>query len=87
MFKRDMPRKDVIGYYRTVFSTFAGRAVLCDLLDDMGVFRVIPVTAIDEIAVRNYGLMLMDVIGGGEINDSTVHEFLHKLMQQPIKDD
>jgi hypothetical protein len=87
MFKRDMPRKDVIGYYRTVFSTPAGRAVLRDMLDEMGVFRVMPVSA-DDVAVRNYGIMLMTyAIGGGEINDNTVDAFLHKLMQQPIKDD
>jgi hypothetical protein len=81
-----MPQRDVIGYYRTVFSTKVGRAVLVDILNDLGVFGITTTTG-EDVVLRNYGTKLMHIIGGGGVDINTFEDFAYKLMKQPINED
>jgi len=78
------PTNTLIGQYRNVFSSRNGLDVLEHVLFDTGVLQVTDDTP-ENLALRKYGLRLLEILGGGEISDGTVKDFTKKLMKQPLK--
>ena len=76
------PSKEMIYQYRAAFSTPAGRAALNHILYDLGVFQEIT-DGPEDVALKNYGIRLLKILGGGEIDG--IEEFTKLLMKQPLK--
>lgn len=53
------------------------------MLYDLGVFEQVHGGA-EDIALKNYGNRLLKILSGSEVNDSSIKEFVNKLMRQPI---
>lgn len=80
----NFPKNVLIGQYRNVFSSRNGVDVLNHLLYDLGVFQATPDSP-EDIALRNFGLRLLAILGGGEYPaEDTIKQFTKKLMRQPL---
>lgn len=73
---------EIATLYRDVFSTNKGQVVFFHLLQSMMVYDV--TSTAEEVALRNFGIQLQALIGGGYIDQSTVQEFTKRLMKQPL---
>ena len=83
MQRRDLPDEEKVGMYRQTFSTRAGRATLVDMLDELMVFSHMDSTA-EDVALKNYGLRLLAILGGGGISAENMDALTIRLMKQPI---
>ena len=77
------PNADLIAQYRQAFSSRSGQAVLVHMLYDLGVF-IETSDAPEDVALRNYGMRLIRILGGGEVDENTMMEFTKRLMKQPL---
>jgi hypothetical protein len=77
------PDKGLIRNYRTVFSTEHGKEVLSHILFDLGVFEQVSDGA-EDVALKNYGNRLLQILSGGEPTKDNVQRFAMSLMKQPI---
>ena len=78
------PKNVLIGQYRKVFSSRDGIDVLEHILYDLGVFQEtsdIP----ENIALRNYGLRILKILGGGYPEEDTIKQFTKRLMKQTLQ--
>jgi hypothetical protein len=77
------PTEELIGHYRTTFSTGAGQEVLLHMLYDLGVF--LEVTAgPQDVALKNYGTRLMKILGGAEPAQESIKLFMNAVMRQQL---
>lgn len=76
------PKNTLIGQYRQVFSSRSGQDVLSHILYDLGLF--LETTGQEDVALRNYGLRLLKILGGGEPHKNTTQIFTEKLMKQQL---
>ena len=74
------PNNDLISQYRQTFSSKNGADVLVHMLFDLGIFQESSLP--EDIAIRNYGLRLLKILGGGEPNEQTIDQLTKKLMRQ-----
>jgi len=81
--RRNLPEPDLIAQYRAAFSTRAGQTVLVNMLDELMVFSHMESTA-EDVALKNYGLRLLAILGGGGLAAENVEDFTMRLMRQPI---
>lgn len=77
--------QEIISQARQTFSTRTGQATLMWMLGDMGAFDPIPETA-EAIALRNWAMKLLAILGGGGIIVENMQAFTMRLMKQPIID-
>lgn len=84
MHRLDMfPNSDLIAQYRQTFSSRSGQIVLMHILYDLGVF--IETSDVPEgVALRNYGMRLLKILGGGDVDENTMTEFTKRLVKQPL---
>jgi len=78
-----LPEPDMIAQYRNCFSSRAGQTVLVHMLDDLMVFSHME-TTVEDVALKNYGLRLLAILGGGGMAVENVEDFTLRLMKQPI---
>ena len=78
-----IPTNDLIIQYRRVFSSKNGIDVLNHILFDLGVFQEISDSS-EDVALKNYGLRLIKILGGGEPEEDTIKQFTNKLMKQQL---
>ncbi len=79
------PNNDLMAKYRQVFSSAAGNDVICHILFELGVFTEIT-EGPEDVALKNYGVRLMKILGGGEPHESSMQGFIKRLMKQPLKE-
>ena len=77
------PNNDLIAQYRQAFSSRSGQVVLVHMLYDLGVF-IETSDAPEDVALKNYGMRLIKILGGGEVDENTMIEFTKRLMKQPL---
>lgn len=77
------PKNELIYQYRSVFSSKHGVDVLSHILYDLGTLQETADTP-EDVALRNYGLHLLKILGGGEPNEATVKQFTKNLMLQAL---
>lgn len=77
------PTNELIAQYRKVFSSPEGQQVLVHIMYDLGVFTEIS-GADEDIALKNYGIRLMNILGGGDPSSYNIKDFMYKLMKQPL---
>lgn len=77
------PNNDLICQYRQIFSGRVGLSVLVHMLFDLGIFQEIS-DSVEDIALKNYGIRLLEIIGGGRIDENSMDEFIKRLMKQPL---
>ena len=77
------PNNDLISLYRQVFSSGAGMQVLSHMLYDLGVFVEITEGA-EDVALKNYGTRLVNILAGGEPSHDSIEQFTNRLMKQPL---
>ena len=77
------PNAALVAQYRQAFSSRSGQAVLVHMLYDLGVF-IETSDAMEDVALRNYGMRLIRILGGGEVDENTMMEFTKRLMKQPL---
>jgi hypothetical protein len=75
--------RDIIAKVRNVFSSRTGQEVLNWILADCGMFNQIPTTA-EAVALRNWAVKLVTMLGGGGISKENVADFTLRLMKQPM---
>jgi len=78
------PKNSLIGQYRTLFSSRTGVDVLSHMLFDLGVFTQTSDTP-ENVALRNYGLRLLKILGGDDPSKDSVDMFIKKIVKQPLK--
>jgi len=78
------PKKVLIGQYRKVFSSRDGIDVIEHIIYDLGVFQQTSDSP-ENIALRNYGLRLLEILGGGYPEEDTIKQFTRKLMKQQLQ--
>ena len=77
------PNNDLITQYRQTFSSRAGQVVLVHMLYDLGAF-IETSDALEDVSLRNYGMRLLKILGGGEVDENTMMEFTKRLMKQTL---
>ena len=77
------PGKELIGQYRQVFSTSAGKEILDHMLWELGLFAQIGDDN-ESIALKNYATRLVHILAGGELGKSAKQSFVYQLMKQPL---
>lgn len=70
--------------YRNVFSSHEGQVVLFHMLEELGFHRVIETEA--EKILKNYAVRLLEIVGGGRMDQYSVQGFLINLMGQPLEE-
>lgn len=69
--------------FRKVFSSRDGQDVLLWILRDCGALDAIPATA-EAVTLRNWGIRLLTLLGGGELTNENIKVLTHAVMRQPI---
>ena len=69
--------------YRRIFSSQHGLDVLTSILYDLGTF-IETSDSSEDMILKNYGLRLLKILGGGEPNEDTIKHFTKKLMGQQL---
>lgn len=77
------PNKDLIGYYRKIFSSNEGQEVLAHMLFDLGTFIEIS-DGDEDIALKNYANRLLKILSGSEPSKDSIQLFTKSLMKQQI---
>ncbi len=77
------PSDELIGQYRNVFSSKNGQDVLTHILYDLGVFFETSLSP-EDVSLRNYGVRILRILSGGEIEGDNIKSFTMKLMKQPL---
>lgn len=78
------PTNELICQYRQTFSGRTGISTLTHMLFDLGVFQGISESA-EDVALKNYGIRLLEIIGGGRIDGNNMEEFIKRLIKQPLE--
>jgi hypothetical protein len=78
------PKNDLIYQYRKVFSSRDGLDVLEHIMYDLGVFQETSDSR-ENTELKNYGLRLLKILGGGYPNEDTIKNFTQRLMKQPLE--
>lgn len=78
------PDNDLISLYRQVFSTNAGQEVLCHILFDLGAFIEVS-DGPEDVALKNYGIRLLNILGGKEPSQESIKLMMNALMRQPLE--
>lgn len=78
------PSADMIREYRKLYSKPGADEVLLHVLFDYGVF--IESDTPEDVTLRNQGIRLLRILGGGEVNKETIRGLLKQLMRQPLKE-
>jgi hypothetical protein len=79
-----MPKNNLIIQYRRVFSSTHGIDVLNHILFDLGTFTETSDSS-EDVALKNYGLRLLKILGGGEPQEDTMKVFTMQLMKQILE--
>lgn len=77
------PTNETISQYRKVFSTGAGLDVLNHMMYDLGLF--VYSDSPEDVALRNYGLRLISILSGDDIDEHTIKAFFKDLMRQQLQ--
>ncbi len=78
------PKNDLIVDYRNIFTGKGSEDVLLHMIYDLGIFEE---TQNDEdVVLKNYGIRLLRILGGGEVSRETIREFIKWLVKQPLKE-
>ncbi len=77
------PNKELIADYQRVFTGRGSEDVLLHILFDDGVFE--ETESIEDMTLKNRGIRLLKILGGGEINRETIRVFIRALVRQPAK--
>ena len=78
------PTVDMIREYRKVYSKPGADEVLLHTLFDYGIF--IESDTQEDVTLRNQGIRLLRILGGGEVSKETIRGLLKQLMRQPLKE-
>lgn len=68
--------------YRNVFSSNEGKVVLFHMLEELGFHQIIQTE--EEKVLKNYAMRLLEIVGGGRLDQLSVTTFLNSLMRQPL---
>lgn len=68
---------------RSALSSRNGQALLTWILEDCGAFDPNPVGP-EELALRNWSMRLLKILGGGGLDRENVQAFTMRLMKQPL---
>ena len=79
------PNEELTAEYRRLFSGKGSEDVMLHMLFDLGVFE--ESTNEEDTALRNYGIRLMKILGGGHIDRDAIREFIKRLVRQPLKNE
>ncbi len=77
------PSNEIVEQYRAVFSGRAGLLVLKHMLYDLGAFVEIS-DGPEDVALKNYGMRLLRILGGGEVGEDAIEQFTKRLVRQPL---
>ena len=78
------PGEELIQSYRRIFSSKEGPEVLTHMLFELGAFTETSSNP-EDVALKNYGLRLLKILGGGEIHADTIELIAKKLVKQPLE--
>ncbi|MDD5244086.1 MAG: hypothetical protein PHU49_08715 [Syntrophorhabdaceae bacterium] len=78
------PTIDTIKEYRKVYSRPGADEVLLHQLFDFGVWEESATP--EDVTLRNQGVRLLKILGGGEVGRETIREFIRRLIRQPLKE-
>lgn len=70
---------DIVLYYRRVFSTNEGKFVLSHMLYELGLFNS---TGNTPNELKTYGARLLEIIGNGRVDLSSVAQLITQLTMQ-----
>jgi len=73
-----------MGQYRNLFSGRSASDVLSHMLYDLGTFTETSETA-EDMALKNYGIRLLRILGGGEVGETAIQAMVKQLMKQSLK--
>lgn len=76
------PNEKLIAQYRNVFSGQNGQDVLTHMLYDLGVF--VHGEGPEDEALRNYGVRLLEILGGGEVGKEAMLSMIEGLKRQEM---
>jgi hypothetical protein len=69
--------------YRNVFSSHEGQVVLFHILEELGFHKIISTE--EEKILKNYAMRLLEIIGGGRMDQYSVQGFIISLMGQQLE--
>lgn len=75
------PNDELIASYRKVFSSEHGKEVLSHMLFDLGTFLEVSES---DLSLKNYGVRLLQILGGSEPTQESIKLFMDALMRQPL---
>jgi hypothetical protein len=78
------PKDDLIVNYRNIFTGKGSEDVLLHMLYDLGIFE--ETQNEEDVVLKNYGIRLIRILGGGEVSRETIREFIKRLVMQPLKE-
>lgn len=85
MIDNKYPTKELMQQYRNVFSQREAVYVLTHMLIDLGFFD--ENTTQENLPLKNYGMRLLGILGGGNISSGAVTALLNSLKIQPLPND
>jgi hypothetical protein len=77
------PTEELIADYRRIFTGRGSEDVIMHILYDYGVF--VESDTPEDVVLRNQGIRLLNILGGGEIDRETIRIFIKALVRQPVK--
>lgn len=77
------PTNGLILYYRTAFSTRAGKEVLKHMFYDLGAFA--ETLSDEDVILKNYATRLLKILAGGEVGEDGIEQFINRLIKQPLE--
>jgi hypothetical protein len=78
------PNETLIAEYRRVFSGKGSDDVLLHIIYDLGIFE--ESANEEDVTLKNYGIRLLRILGGGEVDKETIRDFIKRLARQPVKE-
>jgi len=78
------PKEELIASYRNIFTGKGSEDVLLHMLYDLGIFE--ETQNEEDIVLKNYGIRLLKILGGGEVSRETIRVFTKALVKQPLKE-
>lgn len=79
--------KELMRQYRNVFSNTEAKHVLSHILFELGTFIDIPDMTPEDAALKNYGVRLLNILGGGEIKINAISALVDGLKRNPLPEE
>lgn len=74
---------EIMRAYRVLFSKKEAEFVLMHMLVELGVFA--PITdSQEDVALKNYGMRILQILGGGKVEGDAIKQFIARLIRQPL---